>query len=66
MPELKPCPFCGGEPISKIWTSFDGDINHQIKHECGDGFSIRIETANMLTKEAAIAAWNKRVKEREE
>ena len=26
MPNLKPCPFCGGKPVNSVMTSFGGSI----------------------------------------
>ena len=56
--ELKPCPFCGGEAelinIGKVYSKYrvichtDGCINSAVK-------------VAYLGKEAATAAWNKRV-----
>lgn len=66
--ELKPCPFCGSTDLDPddrfggpypfavcCWPADGGD-----KHDCQDGF---VGPAGK-TREAAIAAWNTRPRER--
>lgn len=66
--ELKPCPFCGSTDLDPddrfggpypfavcCWPANGGD-----KHDCQDGF---VGPAGK-TREAAIAAWNNRPRER--
>lgn len=53
--ELKPCPFCGGEAIVKgsdkmlIWWV-----------DCKTSQCHASDNADTLSREAAIAAWNRR------
>jgi Lar family restriction alleviation protein len=54
---LKPCPFCGGKPINTRDTTFD-----KYWVFCSVCFA---SGPHMKTKEEAIAAWNKRVKDTE-
>jgi Lar family restriction alleviation protein len=52
MPELKPCPFCGNKDQDAFIC--DGRV---ICYKCGAIGPLK------KTKEAAIAAWNNRIKE---
>ena len=65
MGKLKPCPFCGGEamieviePHTHTMATFMPDYEGGAFIECQCGAAISGETRN-----AAIAAWNKRVQE---
>lgn len=70
MSELKPCPFCGGEPvfheasqISETW--FVASVN--CRSCCAQVVSRGMETKTAeMANESAIAAWNKRVIDRDE
>jgi Lar family restriction alleviation protein len=53
MAELKPCPFCGKNPV--FYRSVFSE-HHRIRCENGCG----AETAPFGTKEKAIKAWNRR------
>ena len=58
--ELKPCPFCGGKAIVGEYD-FRGAKHFDVW--CGDdGRCARLRGA-WPTKEAAIAAWNRRAGE---
>ena len=68
--ELKPCPFCGDEPefheasqISETW--FVASVN--CRSCCAQVVSQGMETKTAeMANESAIAAWNKRVIDRDE
>lgn len=70
MSELKPCPFCGDEPefheasqISETW--FVASVN--CRSCCAQVVSQGMETKTAeMANESAIAAWNKRVIDRDE
>lgn len=50
MADLKPCPFCGGNPHLHVWPKF---FNVACKSCHADGPACR-------TQEQAAAMWNKR------
>lgn len=54
--ELKPCPFCGGEPCVKEWTVGSHD---QIKIWCDSG-ECEVYPSVFGNKIAKIEAWNNR------
>lgn len=60
MTELKPCPFCGGEPILEKAVMLNG-IEEPIKvfkykcSKCGVA-----ETGWPMSEEAAVERWNRR------
>lgn len=68
--ELKPCPFCGDEPefheasqISETW--FVASVN--CRSCCAQVVSQGMETKTAeMANESAIAAWNKRIIDRDE
>lgn len=58
-----PCPFCGGKPVIESWglSAYEKmfiDADYWWAVFCDDCLS---EGANMLSKEEAITAWNRRV-----
>lgn len=55
MPELKPCPFCGGKDISV--SKFDPMGILTYVASCQECFG---QTGFCRTPEAAIKAWNRR------
>jgi len=55
LPELLPCPFCGGIADIKRFL-FDGSITAGCVNECEVG----PETVEFVTADAAIKAWNTR------
>lgn len=57
--ELKPCPFCGGEAGIMICDY----IKHQSFCFCT---VCKVRMPNMLTREEAIEAWNRRAKDGKE
>lgn len=72
MPELKPCPFCGGgetiiEPVMGTWNGGhkpQSIICYRLRHFCGDLVGDKFVYNRMelraRTEEQAIAAWNTR------
>lgn len=59
MSELKPCPFCGGE-------AHLSDMNEYGEYlvECVNDFcNVMPSTFPFRTEDAAIEAWNRRVKD---
>lgn len=70
MSELKPCPFCGGEPvfhearqISETW--FVASVS--CRRGCAQIVSRGMETKTAkMANESAIEAWNTRVIDRDE
>lgn len=63
--ELKPCPFCGGQPVKQKWEMslderFHIPDNHGYWYSifCNKCFS---EGSECITEEEAIKAWNRRV-----
>ena len=63
---LKPCPFCGGEPILKTDTRYPRTKCEPKKafevvcqnHECIIGF---VDERYFLSEKQAVEAWNRRV-----
>ena len=60
MPDLKPCPFCGGtqqhiETYGRLW--FDYGVLYAVVCLCG------ARSYQSITEEKAIEAWNRRVGE---
>ena len=65
MPELLPCPFCGGEAALKHMVSCHilikmDVIEYYVSHDSADCPVGCIETGFYDTKQEAIAAWNTR------
>lgn len=61
MPDLKPCPFCGGKArlIKKSWTEFGGPYDFTVHcDDCSAGIRCYFPTEN-----EAIEAWNRRAGE---
>ena len=50
MTELKPCPFCGGEPV--LFESHFSGIFYVVCKDCG------LTAPHRLTKEKAMNVWN--------
>ena len=61
MPELLPCPFCGGEAMhlhTKVKSNFN---NHLMDYDVVDCKNCRASTRSYCdNKDGAIAAWNTR------
>ena len=54
MPDLKPCPFCGGK--AELFHSYDG-------YHCVQCTCCACGTMHMRTERAAIRMWNRRAGE---
>lgn len=67
MPELKPCPFCGGKAeLIQTKCLTNGCVLYHVFHydiKCSAG---GIRTENSLTPEEATEAWNRRYEPRQE
>jgi Lar family restriction alleviation protein len=62
MNEMKPCPFCGGEPMIKL--SIDNPPQYKIYHACkkeGQSADIIINTNWYKSAIKAIEKWNERM-----
>jgi Lar family restriction alleviation protein len=60
--ELKPCPFCGEIPKVIRYTPsiIKSKTLFYIKHACGDGSKIWVQTAFKKTEKELVAVWNNR------
>lgn len=63
--ELKPCPFCGGQPVKQKWEMAVYERLH-IPDNHGYWYSIFCDNClsegrECVTEEEAIKAWNRRV-----
>ncbi len=61
-PELKPCPFCGGDKNTICKTDYDGRDSYAVScryPEC-HGAIFTLGYGYFPTKDQAIAAWNTR------
>lgn len=60
--KLKPCPFCGGEAVLKIYQNYEHDISFAYVYcgECGAKINC------YASQEAAAERWNGRVNKRAE
>ena len=61
-PELKPCPFCGGEAEGRKGKTTDGSDWHYVECMTCEAMGPRIQYAshNIAIKEALAEAWNSR------
>ena len=57
MTDIKPCPFCGGEPIMRI--KWPNTKNKLISIGCP---KCRLECGDWHTEAKAISVWNRRAK----
>lgn len=63
MSELKPCPFCGSEPILIYFNGLTPSTvqHYQVAVSCdGDTCNCSPRTAYETSEESAIKAWNRR------
>lgn len=59
MEKLKPCPFCGGEAfIRKLYRNYIIDAKHD--DNCPLDYMVLPYDSCWVTREAAVAAWNRR------
>lgn len=58
MPELKPCPFCGGEAYSI--TQFTGSFDELVAHHSVSCHGCGVVAFHEETEAEAIDAWNTR------
>lgn len=63
MPELKPCPFCGGEAFVDVHSFWNEDTQDFTDHTYGAGCEVcLVKTISFYnTEKEAIEAWNRRV-----
>ena len=54
--ELKPCPFCGGEPVMADNINMMRSLSYYVRCACGARF------ASTLSVSAAAEMWNRRAK----
>ena len=54
MPDLKPCPFCGGKDSGMLTTSYDGYWFAVFCENC------MVQTRKCRQEKDAIEAWNRR------
>ena len=57
LPDLKPCPFCGGK--AELFHSYDG-------YHCVQCTCCACGTIHMITEMAVVRMWNRRARERKE
>ena len=57
MPDLKPCPFCGGKDSGMLTTSYDGYWFAVFCENC------MVKTRKCRQEKDAIEAWNRRAGE---
>lgn len=57
IPDLKPCPFCGGKDSGMLTTSYDGYWFAVFCENC------MVQTRKCRQEKGAIEAWNRRVGE---
>lgn len=60
MPDLKPCPFCGGKDSGILTTSYDGYWFAVFCENC------MAQTRKCRQEKDAVEAWNRRAGERKE
>lgn len=65
MDDLKPCPFCGGQPVRKdvnFWTGMRNDlIRVEFHHHCATPQRQRAYICiSGVTEPEAVEAWNQR------
>ena len=72
MAELKPCPFCGGEPVVKVcdgsgsyFANIGTDVfyGRKMSHCLITCKRCRIRTIAYLTRKGVFNAWNRRAED---
>lgn len=61
MPDLKPCPFCGGKAMKTTWYGHDANALYQVS--CSDKTKdcvVHPETSWYKDEKKAEIAWNRR------
>ena len=59
IPELKPCPFCGGEATMRITKHIPRGLEYT--PQCSDPSCAGRLTKKWLEKDVAVYAWNRRM-----